>query len=433
MIMKSRVLPIVATACLFVGASTVFEAQIDLCGCASVPDLQPFDSDNPATFPPGTFSSGTTLVLPLPPDGVFRFSSFRLRNRFTTFGRNAANTPVQILVSGNVELNGASCCYTVNVTGDAGVAGNSQAPGPGGLGGPGGFRGGDGASQPISQTAVGGTGFGPGGGLGATPTPFVHGSGGTFFGLPELTPLVGGSGGGGGASNATSPSSCSGGGGGGGGGALLVAANGTISMTNYQMFADGGAGAGSGNGNCASAGAGGSGGAIRFIARGVSLAGHVEFLARGGGGGNGGGSGRVRIETVDTSALSQAMSSSPAALRIVGPTPLAAPVVPTVAFTEITLEGQAPIAVPVPPQGGYGSIDVTLPAPGVTTFLLQTSGVPSGTSVAVTVKPRVGAPPTSVTVPLQNCNASGACSAVAQFSLPAGAYVAEARATFQVQ
>ncbi len=431
--MKSRVLLILATTCLFVGASTVFEAQIDLCGCSSVPDLQPFDSDDPATFPPGTFSSGSTLVLAPPPDGVFRFSSFRMRNRFTSFGRNAANTPVQIVVAGNVEFSGSSCCFWMSVSGNAGSGGNSQAPGPGGLGGPGGFRGGDGASQPISQTSVGGTGFGPGGGLGATPNPFVHGSGGTFLGLPELTPLLGGSGGGGGASIATSASSCSGGGGGGGGGALLIAANGTISITNYQMFADGGAGAGSGNGSCASAGGGGSGGAIRFIGKTISLAGHAEFLARGGGGGNGGSSGRVRLETVDTSALSQAMSSTPAALRIVGPTPLAAPIVPTVSFSQITLEGQAPIAVPVPPQGGYGSVDVTLPAPGQTTFLLSTSGVPSGTTVVVTVKPRVGAAPTSATVPVQNCNAAGACSAVAQFTLPAGAYVAEARATFQVQ
>lgn len=431
--MKSRVLLIIATACLFVGASTVFEAQIDLCGCASVPDLQPFDSDNPATFPPGTFSSGTTLVLPLPPDGVFRFSSFRLRSRFTSFSRNTANTPVQILVSGNIELNGASCCYYIDVTGDGGGGGTSQAPGMGGLGGPGGFRGGDGASQPIAQTAIGGTGFGPGGGPGGTPNPFVHGSGATFIGLPELTPLVGGSGGGGGASTAASPSSCSAGGGGGGGGGLLVAANGTISIVNYRMFSDGGAGAGSANGTCASSGGGGSAGAIRVIARSISPGPGTEFYARGGGGGIGGSNGRVRIETVDTSALSQGIFSSPAALRIVGPTPLVAPIVPTVAFTEVTLEGQSPIAVPVPPQGGYGSLDVTLPAPGLTTFLLSTSGVPSGTTILVTVKPRVGAAPTTLTVPVQNCNASGACSAAAQFTLAAGAYVAEARATFQVQ
>ena len=431
--MKSRVLLIVATACLFVGASTVFEAQADLCGCASVPDLQPFDSDNSATFPPGTFSSGTTLVLPLPPDGIFRFSSFRLRNRFTSFSRNAANTPVQILVSGNVELSGATCCYFIDVGGAGGGGGNGQAPGMGGLGGPGGFRGGDGASQPIAQTAIGGAGFGPAGGLGGTANPFTHGAGGVFLGLPELTPLLGGSGGGGGASTSAASSNCSAGGGGGGGGGLLIAANGTFSLTNYQIFSDGGPGAGPGNSSCASSGAGGSGGAIRLVSRSMPLGGHVEFLARGGGGGNGGGSGRVRIETVDTSALSQAMSSQPAALRIMGPTPLVAPIVPTVAFTEITLEGQGPIAVPVPPQGGYGSVDVTLPAPGQTTFLLSTNGVPSGTSVLVTVKARAGAAPTSLTVPVQNCTPAGACSAVAQFTLPAGVYVAEARATFQVQ
>jgi hypothetical protein len=57
---------------------------------------------------------------------------------------------------------------------------------------------------------------------------------------------------------------------------------------------------------------------------------------------------------------------------------------------------------------------------------------PSGTTVAVTVKPRIGGPPVSQTVPLGNCDVSGGCDALATFNLGAGAYVVEARATFQI-
>jgi hypothetical protein len=37
------------------------------------------------------------------------------------------------------------------------------------------------------------------------------------------------------------------------------------------------------------------------------------------------------------------------------------------------------------------------------------------------------------TVPLGNCSAAGACEALTTFNLAAGAYVVEARATFQIQ
>jgi hypothetical protein len=37
------------------------------------------------------------------------------------------------------------------------------------------------------------------------------------------------------------------------------------------------------------------------------------------------------------------------------------------------------------------------------------------------------------TVPITGCTTSGVCGSVATFNLAAGAYVAEARATFQIQ
>jgi hypothetical protein len=101
---------------------------------------------------------------------------------------------------------------------------------------------------------------------------------------------------------------------------------------------------------------------------------------------------------------------------------------PTVAITSV-----GGSAVPAVPQGTFGAIDVILPAPGPTPIVVATSGVPSGTTVAISVKPRIGAQPLVQTVPLTNCSAAGACGAAATFDLAAGAYVVEARATFQIQ
>ena len=416
-----------AAACMLL-AAPAFDAQgIDICGCAAVPALQPFDSSDPSTFPPGTTDTGAngTMRIPLPPDGILKFSRFNLQNRQLSFGANAANTPVTILVAGDVNITGSFCCFAFSVAGSTGSGGNSSIAGVGGLGGPGGFRGGDGASQGINGAAIGGTGFGPGGGAGGTAAPFTNGAGGTFLGLPELLPLAGGSGGGGGSSISATSTSCSGGGGGGGGGALLIAANGTLTIVNYQLFADGGSNSGSGNGNCASNGGGGSGGAIRLVARGFVQGGFNNLFARSVSGD--GTDGRIRLESIDTSAQTQ-FSTQPSALRIVGPTPIANPINPTVAITSV---GGA--VVPAVPQGTFGAIDVVLPAPGPTPVQVATSGVPGGTTVSVTVKPRIGGPAISQTVPLGNCSAAGACDALTTFNLAAGAYVVEARATFQVQ
>jgi hypothetical protein len=416
----------ILTACLLLAAPAFEAAGLDICGCAAVPGLQPFDSSNAATFPPGTTDTGFngSLTIPLPADGILKFSSFAVQNRNVTFVRNAANTPVTILVAGDVAITGTICCFSVSVSGSDGISGTASLAGVGGLGGPGGFRGGDAAAQAINGAAIGGAGFGPGGGNGATATPFVNGSGGTFLGLPELIPLAGGSGGGGGASSSAASSNCTGGGGGGGGGGLLIAANGTLSISNYQLFADGGFAASSGNGGCATAGGGGSGGAIRLVANSLQAGGTANIFARGLN--NGGSDGRIRLESVDTSAQTTFFASPPA-LRVVGPTPLANPINPTVTITSV-----GGSAVPAVPLGTFGSIDIVLPSPGATPVAVATTGVPNGTLVAVTVKPRIGSASVSQTVPLGNCTSGGACDAQTTFNLAAGAYVVEARATFQI-
>lgn len=423
---KAAVIFIAAIGILLLAPT--FEAQtVDLCGCGSVPGLRPFTTADPTTLPPFATDDGSNLVFTVPPDGILKYSSFSITNRHVFFRTNAANTPVTILVSGDVSLIGSGCCYNFSLAGSSGSGGNSVTAGVGGAGGPGGFRGGDGASLAINGAAIGGAGFGPGGGAGGTQSPFTHAAGGTFLGLPELLPLVGGSGGGGGASLNNSATSCSGGGGGGGGGALLVASNGTMTIANYNLIADGGSGAGSGNGNCASNGGGGSGGALRLIAS--RLAGGNGNLSAAAGSTSGINAtvGRIRLESIDSSAQTQ-FNTSPPALRIVGPTPIANPVNPTVAITSV-----GGSAVPAVPQGNFGAIDVVLPAPGPTPVTVATSGVPSGTTVAISVKPRIGGLPVSQTVPLTDCNTAGACGAAATFDLAAGAYVIEARATFQIQ
>ena len=375
-------------------AAPAFDAQgIDICGCAAVPGLQPFDSSDSTTFPPGTTDTGFngTMRIPLPPDGDpevqpiqsaesaalvqpecgeytghdsrgRRRDHHRLVLLLRLFGGRFNRQRRQLLVRGRGRARRAGRLQR----GRRGVAGDQRRrhrrhrfrSGRR-------SRGNGDAVHRLAQAA-------------------------TFLGLPELLPLAGGSGGGGGASTNATSTSCSGGGGGGGGGALLIAANGTLTIVNYQLFADSGSNSGSGNGSCASNGGGGSGGAIRLVANRFAQGGTINLFARSVAGD--GTDGRIRLESIDTSAQTQ-FSTQPTALRVVGPTPIANPINPTVAITSV---GGA--AVPAVPQGTFGAIDVVLPAPGPTPVQVATSGVPGGTTVSVTVKPRIGGPAISQTV-----------------------------------
>jgi hypothetical protein len=368
-----------------------------------------------------------TFDIPLPADGVVVFNSLNLVERapyvgyglIVRFIRNAANTPVTILVSGNVNIRTR---VQLVVSGDNGVTGSTNDLGKGGLGGPGGFRGADGGYQLVNFGVLGGTGLGPGGGAGGIGTYYTsgHGAGATFLGAPDLLPLVGGSGGGGGASTELT-AGCAGGGGGGGGGALLLAANGTITLDG-QIMADGGNAGNWGTATCSSGGGGGSGGAVRLLA--TTIGGVGQVYARGGNGGSGAAqAGSIRAEAlINTLPVG---NTTPLAARAAGPGPIVNPITPTVSITSVG--GQA---IPQPPQGGLGNVDLVLPAPGQTDVGLATSGVPTGTTVNVTVKPRVGGVPIVTPVTLTSCDPSGACLASVSFNLAAGGYFIEARATF---
>ena len=409
------------------------QVTLDVCGCKNNPaSLGNFDSGNVASFPPGTTVGTTTMSIPLPADGVLVFNNISLAERppyvggyglTITFVRNSANTPVTILASGNVTI---GQYVSLVVSGDVGVAGYNV--GKGGLGGPGGFRGGDGAYQLVNFARMGGAGAGPGGGAGGNDYYYQNGQGinATFLSAPDLLPLIGGSGGGGGGSTSISPG-CGAGGGGGGGGAILMAVDGTITI-NGAIVANGAAGGSyAGNPNCASSGGGGSGGVIRVLATTISGTGVLNAVGAGSGGSQGPNvvaDGRVRLEALNNNLL--VSQTNPIASRTPGPGPIVNPITPTVAIT--TVGGQL---VPSPPQGGLGLVDLVLAAPGQTDIGLATSGVPTGTTVAVTVKPRVGGLPTVTNATLSNCDGNGACIANVAFNLSAGAYFVEARATFQ--
>lgn len=408
----------------------------DLCGCRNHPgSLGAFDTRVASTWPPGTtLTSSRNLTIPVPPDGVVVFDSMHLEWSTVTvppccsvevfFQRTAANLPLTILVKGNVTIAGNA---TIWVNGGLGGAGSANAAGGGGLGSHGGFRGGDGAYRLANNATDGGAGLGPNGGLGATAVPQAAAGGASFLGALDLLPLVGGAGGGGGRSTSAN-TNCSGGGGGGGGGGLLLAANGTITLNNSNtgaINADGGNGGSAAGYPCGSGGAGGSGGAIRLIAN--TIAGSGRLYARGGRRWEdsiASGDGAIRLEAV-TNTFGVTFAD-PIASRSTTPGPIVNPFTPSVTLTAV---GGQP--VPAVPQGVFGAVDVQVPVPGPTTIEFATDGVPTGTSVVVKVKPRVGGAPITQNVTLANCDASGRCLANLTVDLAAGTYSIEARATFQ--
>ena len=412
----------------------VGQAALDICGCIGSPrSLGPFDTTNPATYPPGTRVQVQQIDLPVPPDGVFVFTSFRVVPRPVEdsdcclrlgFIPNERNTPVTILVSGDVEI-GPSTNVQLVLNGSDGESWSGSLTGRGGAGGPGGFPGGQGAYQLVNFAAEGGDGLGPAGGAGAPSSPLDSGGHGGFVGSLDLLPLVGGSGGGGGASTSNDVN-CGGGGGGGGGGALLIAANGTITVNGY-ILAQGGNGGSYLNPSCASYGGGGSGGAIRLLASTITSNGNGGIFATPGSGFTGSNNnGAIRLEAFSNTF--PVSGTNPVASRAPAPGPLALFITPTVAITAV---GGQP--VPVPPRGVSGAVDVILPVPGVISIDYSTKAVPSGTIVNVVVKPRVGGP--AVTFPSTlnagNCTSAGVCVGTVAVDLPPGAYVIEARATFQ--
>jgi hypothetical protein len=376
----------------------------------------------------GAFNPTTNSTLALPPNGIFNFTTINIPVGVTvTFTRNATNTPVTLLASGNVTIAG-----TINLNGGAGrdaSTGTTIVPN-GGAGGPGGFGGGDGADG--ITTTTGGAGLGPGGGAGGHyEASFQIGSGGgggsfgtagassgrgatpgATYGVQTLLPLIGGSGGGGGAVTFGFTAA----GGGGGGGAILVAASGTLSFTGSINANGGNGGTHLTTTNATGAGAGGSGGAVRLVATTI-IGGGGSISVMGGSSvctfnhncGGSGGSGRIRIEAYTNTAIIN-FAQVPSVSQ---PGAVALPSAPTLRITSV-----AGVAAPAAPTGSFTTPDILVPAGTANpmTIGLASTNIPLGTTVTVTRKPLNGEVELATSTPLSGT--LSASTATASLTIP---------------
>lgn len=408
----------------------------------------------------GSFAPTVDTELQLSPNGVFNFTTVDIPAGVSvTFKRNAANTPVYILATGDVNIAG-----TISVNGENGRDGTSVSTGNigeptvpvyGGKGGPGGFDGGRGGlySQAVYPELAPSAGLGPGGGkiynssnscYSYSPRVKSGGGGGYLtdggrtyynclvngnaYGNELLIPLLGGSGGSGGFAGYGYSGYPNGGGGGGGGGAILIASSGAIVVTG-AVTARGGTG---GKGNIYSGGSG-SGGAVRFIAN--TIRGNGVISAAGGdrqGGynwdyyGGNGAPGRIRLETY---ILERTAQTDPVASTISKPKSVFVANLPTLTITSI---GGTP--VPGGSTGSFETPDVTLPSVTTNPVTLNISAVnvPVGTTVSITVVPKSGESSTFTSTPLSGTDAGS--TATVDINLPTGVTASiQASATFTVQ
>ena len=441
---KKNMRELLSRLILFTTAALVplYAGAIDICGCEEHPNsLGAFDMRDSSTWPAGTTldtsANQAVMYLDVPEDGVLIFDNIifaSITDSWThlKFRRNANsnphNKPITLLVAGDIDFVCDDGCFIkLNLNGSDGLNGSINVNGHGGAPGPGGFSGGDGAYLAITGDSE----FWGGGGLGSTGggggNGWIGGDA-TYSGGAELRPMIGGSGGGGG-SSISADLGCSAGGGGGGGGAITLVANGSIrfnALGGAGIFANGGKPGYPSNTGCALRGGYGSGGGIRIVANKV-LKGPVGTLttqlsATGGSVGNG----IIRIEALENSLTS---TGSPVPIRSSVLAPIVNPIVSSVAITAVDGE-------PVPEilSGSVGGIDLVVPAAGEISLQLETQGIPSGTSLNVSVKPKLGGPAIikSVLIDPDNCENTGHCTVIATFNLPSNAYFAEAVATFLV-
>jgi hypothetical protein len=411
---------------------------------------QTFNSGSTGALGPLNVTGGTvTLTTPL--DGIFHYTTINISGFATVrFTRNAGNTPITLLATGDVTLVNA----TIDISGGNGaVAGFGQTflTANGGASGPGGFNGGSGANGLVSTT--GGAGLGPGGGGGSTVvngatnqrgaggggfatagiatsagTQGTAGVAGPAYGATSLLPLIGGSGGGGGGAIFGN----TGGGGGGGGGAIVIASSGTLTLSGgaAAINARGGAAGDSFASGGVASGAGGSGGAVRLAA--TSVTGNfAQILVAGGAGtstSGGGGAGRIRVEAFNNTLGATFPSVPPAVVTSAPPTTVALASAPTLRITSV-----GGVSTPVTPAGSLSNPDVTLPA-GTTNPVavgIAASNVPIGTVITVAVAGQYGSASSAASGGLSGTVASSTASATVSIPLDQPSIVS-ATATFAV-
>lgn len=420
--------------------------------------------DSGSTGEDGVLNPAVTTEITLPPSGILQYTSVNIPSGVTvSFKRNALNTPVQLLVSGDVtiagtiSLNGKDAKPT-GTAGD-GALGDDGLPGEGGPGGFDGGRGGKADAASRLELIRGGTGLGPGGGKGGDERKdgcyggvyrHYQGLGAAYaviggngygsswgcgssdllipksYGTAAVTPLIGGSGGGGGLGG----SNYSGSGGGGGGGAILIASSGAINISGVidTTGGDGGDIAGTGAG---SSGAGGSGGAIKLMASAIN--GKGSLYANGGcrtSGGTrryecdkryyGASEGRIRLEA---DSITFSGKSDPTYTRDM-PGAVSVANAPSIRIVDIA-------GTPVP-DTPTGNADVVLPEtitnPVVVKF--ATSNVPTGNTIKLRVVPARG-PAVEVLSPAISGSAQSGTASVS-VELPQGPSVLQAITSYTV-
>ena len=374
----------------------------------------------------GAFNPVASTTLQIPPSGVFNFTTINIPQgveiRFT---KNAKNTPVTFLASGNVVIAGRIFIDGADRNGRFG-----------GEGGPGGFRGGNGGT-PL-DSINGSPGDGPGGGGGATggTTGNSSGGGGGFFGAGAngilksgdgvvgqggprygsrtLLPLIGGSGGGGGSSFVGSNNV--GGAGGGGGGAILIASSTSISFPDNSdasrgILARGGAG---GPSFADFTGGSGSGGAIRIVANTVSgspcfdvrsLPNNFNVPA--------GSTGIIRVEGFDLSQYVPRCSTNEQTLG--QPNPVTLPNAPTLSIASV-----GGVAAPADRRASFGSPpDIIVPTsvPNPVQVVVNGTNLPSGTAVQLKLTPENGS---STTVAGTLSGSTASSTTTVSLTLPNG-------------
>lgn len=287
----------------------------------------------------GALNVTADRTIALPPDGVLNYTTITVAaNRTLRFTRNSLNTPVYLLATGAVQIDG-----TIDVSG-------KPSTGPvGGAGGPGGFDGGFGGYNLDNRA---GDGLGPGGGKGNNASGKFQ----SVYGNSLLVPLVGGSGSAGRDGNPGS-------GGCGGGGAILIAS--TLSVTiNGAINAVGGAYSMPQDNQYYPAG---SGGAVRIVAPIVKGTGHLNTKG-----------GRIRRPTTFPETDSFAESGR---IRI--------DCTDSLSFRSLTSEGRL----------SRGSRMFVTPANGLPRLdIVRAAGqeIPLGAQTAVSLELPVGSPATQV-------------------------------------
>lgn len=445
-----------------------FDLRLSAVAMLAMLATQAFAFDSGSTGADGVFAPTVNTEVQLPESGILNYASINIPTGVTVkFKKNTANTPVYLLVSGNVTIAGKIDISGTNGA-DVGTAGNGNLADDGnpGVGGPGGYDGGRGGRDDLTLSPSiigGGSGLGPGGGYGANggvgyTDPYycnisnasayvvrIGGNashsllGGTMavgytcavspattntlsfpakvavpvYGSNILQPLVGGSGGGGGAGG----TNFGGSGGGGGGGAILIAVSGTLNL-NGSIEAQPGAGGNVSGDNVGGNGGYGSGGSVRLVATTLSGSGLIRtynintysgyYL------------GRVRIEAEN---VTYTGSTYPTYVADT-PAPVFLSNVPSLKIVNV-----GGSAVPANPTG---VADLTFPATLINpvTISLTTTNVPVGNTVLVKVIPANGPAIEAVSPAITGTNASGTASV--SVSLPQGPSTIQAMTTYTV-